>query len=228
MAGDARRQLLRWSLRLLLFWSPILVVGVTFEWVLWRTGESWSLEHVLDAQQRDPRRIFVRQYIDQGLYRYKYLGLIRHRPRILALGSSRVMMFRAGMFGADSGAFYNAGGIIQDLADLESFVRLVPDSLMPRVIILGVDMWWLNPNYRAPGRLSSGMEIDGARSWQSHLLAARAMARHPRSILYALHTAITGGPHPEGIGLGGRGFGSGFRADGSEDNGLVAPSSSSA
>lgn len=216
----------RWVLRLLLFWSPVLTVAAGVELLLWRSGESWTIDHVIEAQQRDPSLRFLRRYVDQGLYRYKYLGLVKRRPRILALGSSRVMQFRAPMFGDDSAAFFNAGGMIQNLADLESFVRLVPDSLMPRVIILGVDMWWLNDNYVRPEGFSSGIHFDGATSWQNHLTAARELLLHPSALRAAIRAATNGGGQ-RGIALHAREYGDGFRSDGSLASRLAAPSTRS-
>ncbi len=209
-----RALVLRWSLLLLLFWTPVLILATAFELLLWRTGESWTISRVLDVQRRDPGRLFLRRYLDQGLYRYKFLGMLERRPAILALGSSRVMRFRAPMFG-DSANFYNAGGLIQNLDDLESFVRLTPDTAMPRVIILGIDMWWLNDNDRSPEGLTSGIAFDGASSWKSQLLTAREMLMTRGALVGAIAAVSPRTGAGDGIGLAARERGEGFRSDGS-------------
>ena len=105
----------------------LLALGI--ELLLWRTGETWSLERVITAQERNPHAFFSRDVIDHGTFRYKYLQVLRRHPQILVLGSSRVMQFRAEMFGAQAGDFYNAGGMIHSIEDLNNFLdRLPPDA----------------------------------------------------------------------------------------------------
>jgi hypothetical protein len=105
------------------------------EVVLWRTGESWPLAKVLGTQGQRRDALFLRGLLDQSLYAYKWRAVLERRPRVLALGSSRVMKFRAEMFGEDAADFYNAGGLVTSIEDLEQFVERLPADQTPRVVV---------------------------------------------------------------------------------------------
>src|SRR5574340_762986 len=199
------------------FWVPVALVLAVFESVLWLAGESWPLTWVVRCQQRDPGVLFLRGSMGQAFQPYKLLAVQSRRPRVLVLGSSRVMEFRAEMFGADS--FYNAGGMIQGVDDLHAFVRQVGRDRLPRVILLGVDLWWFNSNLHvAP----SDMLSDPARSWAAHLNAIRKIAKAPDAWPALLSAAL---PPRRYIGLQASRSGSGFRADGSFSYRLPMPRS---
>jgi hypothetical protein len=209
----------RFAVRIALFWLPVVVVFGLLEVGLWRTGESWPVDRVLDVQQRQPDAIFMRGLLDQSFYAYKWRGVLRSRPRVLALGSSRVLKFRRTMFGTESGVFYNAGGLVTNVGDLEAFAERLPPEPTPQVLILGIDLWWLNPAH-APGD-EFLIEDDGAWSWQGHLLALRTLLGRPSAIGPLFRPQLF--PHPEGIGVIARRRGEGFRPDGSLESNLPLP-----
>lgn len=214
----ARAALLR---RLLAFWAPVALALAVHEAALWRTGESWPLGRVLAAQERDPHAIFMRGLIDQSIAAYKWAALVRRRPALVALGSSRVMHVRAGMFGADSPAFYNLGGILSRVENLAEFVERLPPGYAPRVVLLGVDVWWFNA--ARPPAEPIGFEADGVLRWQGHLLAFREFARDRSLLAAALGSLRPGAGAGDRIGLHARLSGEGFRGDGSLDSGLPLP-----
>lgn len=75
-------------------------------------------------------------------YRFK-IELYRHyQPEIVALGSSRVLAFQGAYFTAP---YVNLGRTITQLSQGEATVdRLLADR-PPKVVLLGIDFWWLNP-----------------------------------------------------------------------------------
>src|SRR5260370_798126 len=115
------------------FWAPVLALVALCEVLLWRVGETLPVAQVLDRQLVKPGK-FLRQ-ASQDFYSYKYYGIKRTTPRTLILGSSRVMEFRAEMFGIQLAQppweFYNAGGLIENLQDLEDFADKL--EAMPHV-----------------------------------------------------------------------------------------------
>ena len=197
------------------FFAPVVLLLAVFEALLWRVGESWPVSRVARVQQAQPEAIFLRQFLDQAFYRYKYLNWSRERPSVLVLGSSRVMPFRAPMFGRDSAAFYNAGGLIQSLDDLESFVDRLQPGQTPRVVLLGIDMWWLNGNWPSHDGLTTGIEKDGAAKWQDHVIALRHFITHPKDAIAFLRHGIQSRNPGLRIGIAARFHEAGFRADGS-------------
>ena len=89
------------------------------------------------------------------------------------------MKFRAEMFGDRARDFYNAGGILNSLCDAHDLAMLLPTSRAPDVLLLGVDLWWLNdlvaPTYRFETEIAKGTGID------EHVLAMRWLIAQPRS-----------------------------------------------
>ena len=208
--------------RLGLFWAPVVCVLALLEIVLWRTGESWPLAKVLEIQGRKRDAIFMRGLLDQSLYAYKWKALGERRPEVLALGSSRVLKFRAEMFGDDAAGFYNAGGLVTSVEDLASFVERFPADRTPRLLILGVDSWWLRPG--RPSEEGFRVSHDGALSWQEHLLALRALVKDPRLARAALASLLRGPDSDDRIGVHAQARGQGFRFDGSLESGARGPS----
>src|SRR6266496_2172656 len=136
----------RFLLALLAFWTSVLLLLLLEELVFYRIGEIWKISRVSETQASRPDSLFLRRLFDQQFYLYKFNEIQRRRPEVLALGSSRVMQFRAQMFGEDSKVFYDAGGIVQCIEDLTLVLHQMPE-LKPRVVILGVDMWWFNADW---------------------------------------------------------------------------------
>ena len=151
----------------------------------------------------------MRGLLDQGFYAYKWAGMETAQPRVLTLGSSRAMKFRGQMFAPASGPFYNAGGLVQNLDDLVAFANGLPQQ-KPQVILLGIDMWWLNAARPAHEGYSTGIHYDAARESTAHLLILRKFRRNwPR--LRAARALSSS----DRIGLKAKASNEGFRADGS-------------
>jgi hypothetical protein len=126
------------------------------------------------------------------------------------------MKFRAEMFGDASAGFYNAGGLVTSVEDLQEFVERLPPDRTPGLVFLGIDSWWLKPGRSSeePFRVSH----DGALSWQEHLLAFRTLVMDRRMARATLE-ALRSGPETARIGIHAQARGQGFRFDGSMDSG---------
>lgn len=208
----------RFAARVLLFWTPVAACLGLFEAILWTSGETWPVGKVVGYQRSHPDALFLRGALGQAFQPYKLQAVAALRPRVIALGSSRVMQFRARMFGEES--FFNAGGMIQDVDDLESFLDLLPRAAMPKVVLLGVDLWWFNGSVATP---PSDLVTDPARSWSAHLSLIQKMVRRPE-LMGEMIAALRAGPGAA-IGSSARLSGSGFRSDGSMYMKLALPPS---
>jgi hypothetical protein len=228
-------------LRHVLVWfSPCLIALLLVEVALWRAGESMPLSRVEKLlRENSPGRLFMRQYFDQGLYRLKHLMVEKRHPRVLILGTSRVMQFRQEMFRPQEGEFCNAGGMIQHLRDLEEFTATLSRTSMPEVVILGVEMWWFNPiwHQREESRkfYNDASTRDGAYDAFAHASVLRSFIRQCISpgkselghdVKTFLSPLVQGGARSDirRIGYYARTKQSGFRGDGSFDYGLPVPS----
>lgn len=209
----------RFWLRVALFWAPVVALVGGFELVLWRTGDNWSIAHVIAYQEAHPEALWLRGMLDQALYSSKLTHFERSQPAVVAAGTSRVMEFRAAMLGVDPAEFYNLGGMLQNLGDLDTFARLLPARGAPRLIVLGIDMHWLNPSLLQVESLSRAHGHDPARNWRQHVFALRAAlsGQGASQLLRALRAPAARAPAL--IGVEARGCLCGFRADGSMDYG---------
>src|SRR5438128_1958379 len=93
-------------------------------------------------------RIHLRAY--DIVEAYQLRETLRRRPELLVLGSSRVLSTREFFFpGCERRwCFYNAGLGMRTLREGLEFMRAVTAVSPPRVLVLGVDQWQLNPSYR--------------------------------------------------------------------------------
>jgi hypothetical protein len=198
--------------------APALLL-LLCEAVLLHSGEMWTLDRVFAYQHAHADALYLRA-LDQQFYAYKYRGIFETRPAVLVAGSSRTMKFRAPMFGARR--FYNAGGMINSLRDLDEFSRSLPAALTPAVLLVGVDLWWLNDGV-AP-TVSFREEIaKGARfTTDDHIVAIRWLVEHAWTFgREAL--ALFPGDRRANIGIAARATGGGFRLDGSYQSPLPVP-----
>lgn len=158
---------------------------------------------------------------------YKLSETLRRRPQLLILGSSTVMQWRDELFSgctSISGCFYNAGGAMVTLRDGLEFMRRLGKDTAPRVLLLGLNVWHLNPDADDPSHnkhvktdislgdplrrldfalgVSRGMIVNAA---QDRELDALLIGRTPMPADERGVTAVLRG--------------SGFRSDGSYDYG---------
>lgn len=136
---------------------PTYIVGVLSLTLLWRSGELHDVRRIPTLQQRSGA--LFGSAVHENFYAYKLAVHEVRRPRIVAMGSSRVMQFRQDSFDAP---FANLGGAMRNIAEGELLSRDVVARHRPDMAIIGVDFWWFNPtteqqevfpghtNYRAP------------------------------------------------------------------------------
>jgi len=184
---------------------------------LWLTGDAWPAWLVVKRQQSDVGQevLYGRAFFSSQFNLYKRTAMARKRPRIVIIGSSRVMQLRAFMFAPLDESFFNAGGMISSGKELCSFAELLIKERLPKpeVLIVGIDPWWLKS---APQLTSSSREsIDITLNPVAQVVAMRSMLRS-RDVWHALKRGpLTPYDGELGIGTLARLKGSGFRRDGS-------------
>ncbi len=65
------------------------------------------------------------------------------RKEVLAIGSSRVLQFRAQMF---SKPFYNSGYTVNGIDQFAPYLKSIPKEKYPAYLIIGFDQWMFNRN----------------------------------------------------------------------------------
>ena len=140
------RRSVRFAGRCAFFVLPLLAWSIPLEVVLWKSGDAWPIDVVAARQTPGSNILFGRAFMSQQYNVYKTEMTRRRKPALLVVGSSRVMQFRKEMFAPVGDRFYNAGGLLQSLADVEQLAAQWRTGKMhrPRAAILGVDPWWLS------------------------------------------------------------------------------------
>jgi hypothetical protein len=92
------------------------------------------------------------------LFKHELLRARTKPPQVVAVGSSRMLLFHRRMF---SRSFLNMGRAANRLREaLHTLKRLGELDPPPRVIMLGVDFWWFHPRRaRHPGQTLSPLDI---------------------------------------------------------------------
>jgi hypothetical protein len=120
---------------LLLYSFPLLVFVLNREFT--------PLNEVLAVQSADRNVLFNTAYNNTEKV-YKKLLLETRNPELIILGTSRVMEIRSEFFKEPEGAV-NLGGIMYSSPDdLPAVIRDLPKTSKVRLIIVGIDQWFLN------------------------------------------------------------------------------------
>ena len=164
-------------MRVATFAAPLLAAALVFEVALLRTGESWPIPWAIARQSTLPRSLYGRQYLSQQYNLFKTANVRRRTPTIVILGSSRVMQFRDFLFHPFETAFYNSGGLIQNYADVIAYADEVRSGGLPRprVLVLGIDPWWLKPGDDQRQWVTEKLTGDAAFRFGEHVQAARSV-----------------------------------------------------
>jgi hypothetical protein len=131
-------------LRFVIFLVPPAMALAFPAWVLFASGEFMPDEEFLGLRRQSQPFLMSKAYSDPTGY-LKLRTVQIEAPDIVALGSSRVLLFRQDFF---SGRFFNAGtGAYQQFEDLLTFLRFLPAGGEPKLIILGRDQKFFNSRW---------------------------------------------------------------------------------
>ncbi len=203
--------------RILTFLFPFILIGLTMEFALWKTGDAWSPRSALIHQQQSTTEsIYGPRFFSDQFNIFKLSGIRYRQPSILSIGSSRVMQIRDMMFHPLEKEFYNGGGILRNAFDLHTFADILTreELPLPKVLIVGIDPWWLRTHY---GKATWLNDSDGRSSFAGHIEAFRQILK--KGAFQQVFTATSSFKSPgfgyDAIGTYARIEGTGFRKDGS-------------
>ncbi|MBK9705045.1 MAG: hypothetical protein IPO75_17295 [Betaproteobacteria bacterium] len=150
------RNMSRFLKKLLIYLLPFVVILCIPAMVFVETGEITAVSRVIDLQvtSRIPV-LFGRAYSDPTPY-YKLESVLRRRPDVLALGTSRVLAVRSNFFSPEL-SFFNAGNGVTRLRHFRLFLERIPKGAEPRLIFLGLDQYLFNDAFDS--LLPDGMEL---------------------------------------------------------------------
>jgi hypothetical protein len=182
------------------------------------TGETLPLRNVVQQQMANLETLYRPRYGNRDV-QFKTLSIEMRQPEVIAIGSSRVLQFRAGFFNRSPGTFYNAAGPGWRLSHVEQVLYSLEPEAHPRVIVLAIDPPWFNNNFR-------GESFPPSRTDFEHLVFANnALLRDLRAGVSVTRGGFSFSqyrdrriPATHSLALGMRAIrdGHGFRSDGSE------------
>lgn len=120
-----------------------IVLAFPFSWWWLHESGDVAVERAVAAQAAGKFALFG-SGVSQDFVDYKLRLYAAVKPRIAAVGSSRVMQFRGVYFRAP---FLNMGGVAGNLAVLRSTLDAMLAVHKPEAVILGLDFWWFMPQW---------------------------------------------------------------------------------
>ena len=168
-------------------------------------GEYLSGREIAERQKEDPSLIYGSALRDDASCKIHALEL--RNPKILALGSSRVMQFRQHSFRED---FYNLGGLMNSIHEGHAISKLILEK-NPSLIILGIDFFWFHGDLQKP------------RAYDGQTPTTYQPVLRPKDITRTLKYFLKGKielSHAENLGLAGK-AGNGFGFDGFRHYGRI-------
>ncbi len=193
-----------------------LALGSVYGLFLWRAGELSSLSDIV-ARQGQTGAVYGSAVHDDSIA-YKLQLVSTAKPNVIALGSSRVLQFRQAHF---TETFINAGRAMTTPAEEIKFLDALLPRHKPKVVILGVDFWWFNPNWPYPDRhmRRDGLDLAAMKRVNEWLLEGKITIPDLWRVVVRGDTHNTLTRHDNiGVAAIKRGYGS--RGDGSHDYGL--------
>lgn len=132
--------------------TPVVVAAIllSLSWgFLWRAGEYRSMDEIVERQMAQGG--LYNSAIEQTSFGYKQALYTKTKPRIAALGSSRVMQFQGEAFNT---SFVTMGGAAGGLLELQKAIEEMLAGHEPDLLMVGLDFWWFCDSYIEP---ASGM-----------------------------------------------------------------------
>lgn len=208
--------------KLALYLAPFAIAFTALTAGLIYLGESMPLGMVVSTQQTNDKVLYRYQYGNRDL-QFKILSANTRRAEVLAVGSSRILQFRAGFFNRNPDAFYNAAAPAWRLERVAQLVYNLQPDAMPKILIVSLDHPWFNDAYEDdifPADVSDFQNIFLVnRSFMQDLIAGKDFGRAGFDINQYWTRAEPGGSGGLALGLRAIRDGHGFRSDGSEQYG---------
>lgn len=149
--------------RFIRFVFPYSVLTVFTVIVFYKSGEIFWFNKTLQAQTIDRRNLICGTAYSNLPRYFKWAAIDNCKPKVIALGSSRVLQFRSEFFN-DSISFYTTGGVFNRIVQLRAFLETIPENDLPKAIILGLDQWWFSARYDSVTKITDHL-VSNSYSW---------------------------------------------------------------
>jgi len=192
---------------------PVILVVTIPVVILYNAREYFFDIDKLLKESPDYRIGYAYNESNYKIVKAKFLQL-NDKQTVIAVGSSRVLQFRAHLFDVP---FYNAGYTISRINDFIPFLEIIPKKKTPKILILGLDQWMFNENW---DKLDSpSTKIDNRLNSTPSISTIKHVYRDLFNGKYSFSSFNTTNNSPLNIGLNAFVNKKGLRNDGSMDYG---------
>jgi len=182
----------------------ILALPLGSNWLfLNNSGELLPIEKVARIQHDAAKDCLVGLATRSQFYYYKKALYELTKPKILILGSSRVMEIRENAFFTE---VVNAGGAMNSVYEGFSFINEAFAIHKPEVVILGLDYWWFNEVAHKPlEAIKPPLKLSHQISLRSYLLPFKWLWQRKISFNQYVNRLnpllLINNDYPEGVGV---------------------------
>lgn len=195
------------------FLLPAALLYGLFAAALVTTRELVPVDEVVAATTAGEMILYGTSH-NENIGAYKFRTMCAVGADFLVMGTSRSMQLREEFFTRDS--FYNAGGVVRNMADFADVLSRLPDDALPDTLLVALDQNMFNTDWRAssPGG-PQGFEDLETDFLDTLLRTAQDYASGKFSLFDVLR------PKEGVFGLAAAARGTGFAADGSYRYGVL-------
>ena len=129
-------------LKISFFLIPLIFIFAFALYILVVSDEVLDLDKIIGYQSKNKALMGLAYSGSDGYIKHKIVEI--RKPRIIALGTSRIMQFRDYFFKRPE-LFFNAGGAIRKIQDFNIFTESLQHQ--PEVMIIGLDQYFFNENW---------------------------------------------------------------------------------
>lgn len=191
----------------LVFASLAILPVIVF---LINSGELDDLDVVIQKQLQSSQDVIYGTVFSNVNVSYKTKLLKESNPKVIALGSSRVMQFQSYMFNVP---FVNLGGAMNSINEGEVLVDEIINK-KPSVVIIGLDIWWFNESFQPIKPLVEKKEIINVDISPSKIIMVFKMLYTNKIQFDDFISIVLGDVETNNVGLNGI-YNTGFSRDGS-------------
>ena len=196
----------RFNIKIIVFLLPIALFVLPIGFLLKIYGESFvDFERIIKDNEYE---LIGQKFTESNTLAIKTTIVNNSEPKVVAIGSSRVLQFREEMFREP---FYNYGYTTSSNGTILPTLKLITEDSPPQYLILGLDQWNFNkkwdkseyPNYRQRNIIIQNIALQSIPAFLKEVLESKNFFNVPEGK----------------IGLNAVKYNNGFRRDGSRDYG---------
>lgn len=125
---------------------PLIAIFGLVLYILIQSKELLTISTIINTQLSNKENSLIGLAYSDPVFYYKNQLSLLTKPKILALGGSRVMQFRD-LFFLRKSDFINAGGGVQNIKAFIPFLKKMSPIYKPEILIINLEQTYFNDNF---------------------------------------------------------------------------------